>query len=81
MLSIPTRVPILSASVDGVNIPDIEKYRVQSPSINVVYPPASQSIFPIAEGGPAVSAADGWYVMLKPLSKGNHTLHFKGAIP
>ena len=71
----------LSASVDGFNIPNIQTYRVQSPSINVVYPPASQSIFPVAEGGPAISAADGWYVMLKPLSKGTHTLHFKGAIP
>ena len=49
----------LSASVDGFNIPNIQTYRVQSPSINVVYPPASQSIFPVAEGGPAISAADG----------------------
>jgi hypothetical protein len=71
----------VSASVDGVNIPNIETYRVQSPSISVVYPQAGESIFPIAEGGPAISAADGWYVMLKPLSRGTHTLHFDGSSP
>ncbi len=71
----------VSASVDGVNIPNIKTYRVQSPSISVVYPPAKESIFPVAEGGPAISAADGWYVMLKPMSRGTHMVHFNGSSP
>jgi len=72
---------IVSASVDGVNIPNIQSFRVQSPSINVVYPSAKESVFPVAEGGPAISYADGWYVMLKPLSPGSHTIHFSGSTP
>ena len=72
---------IVSASVDGVYIPNIQAFRVQSPAINVVYPPAKESVFPIAEGGPAISYADGWYVMLKPLSPGAHTVHFSRSTP
>jgi hypothetical protein len=71
---------IVSASIDGVNIPNIQAFRVQSPSINVDYPKA-ESIFPVAQGGPATSYADGWYVMLKPLSPGSHTVHFSGSTP
>jgi hypothetical protein len=72
---------IVTASVDGVNIPDIQTFRVQTPSISVVYPPAKESVFPVAEGGPAISSADGWYVILKPLSPGNHIVHFSGSTP
>jgi hypothetical protein len=72
---------IVSASVDGINIPNIQAYRFQSPSINVVYPSAKESVFPVAEGGPANAAGDGWYIILKPLSPGSHTVHFKGSIP
>jgi hypothetical protein len=72
---------IVSASVDGVYIPNIQAFRVQSPAINVVYPPAKECVFPIAEGGPAISYDDGWYVMLKPLSPGAHTVHFIRSTP
>lgn len=60
---------------------DIQAFRVQSQSINVVYPQAKESVFPVAEGGPAILYADGWYVMLKPLFPGSHTVHVSGSTP
>jgi hypothetical protein len=47
----------------------------------VSLPQAKESVFPVAEGGPAISYADGWYGMLKPLSPGSHTVHFSGSTP
>ena len=30
-------------------------------------------------GGPGTSVSDGYFVMLAPLSAGQHTIHFKGS--
>jgi hypothetical protein len=45
---------------------------------------ATRACFDMAErvgGGVAPSAANGYYVMLRPLSRGTHTLNFGGVLP
>jgi hypothetical protein len=67
----------LKASVDGVELQDLDSYRAASPGF----------VLPVPEGGllnefgldagdrdPAVS--DGWWIMLTPLPKGEHEIRF-----
>jgi hypothetical protein len=35
----------------------------------------------LAGGGVAPSAGDGYYIMLRPLARGTHTLNFGGILP
>jgi hypothetical protein len=72
----------LACEVDGVPIRNIESYRAPSPLFfygplpedNVV-----QMSFPDAvPGSVSASVADGFYLMLKPLTVGQHTIRFTG---
>jgi hypothetical protein len=68
----------LTATVDGVAIPDLERYRAQSPLFTVALPADNW-----LEVEPAVAAAvaDGYWLLLAPLPPGEHELHFGGALP
>lgn len=72
----------ISLEVDGQAIPSKEllRSRVRSVPFEVVYPadgvPTTPPV-PAAIYSPAVD--DGYYVMLRPLAVGTHTLHFTGA--
>jgi hypothetical protein len=74
----------LSLVLDGQVIPakTLARSRVRSVPFALTYPdqglPTDPPI-PAAIYSPAVD--DGYYVMLKPLSVGTHTLHFTGATP
>ena len=72
----------LSATVDGVGI-DIAAFRFTSPTFDITVPDdnlcSSVDGTPAGTYGPAV--ADGYYVMLKPLSAGDHTVSFGGSFP
>jgi len=65
----------VSCSVDGKPVKHIERYRVQSPQFGFTAP--TPWIFG-ATGGEGTAVGDGYYVMLAPLSKGSHTVHFEG---
>jgi len=73
----------LAMQVDGENIRDIkERFRMQSPAFTFTLP-ADNFFTAIGEGpfeagtySPAVD--DGYYVMVAPLSLGEHTIHFHG---
>ena len=76
---------ILTASVDGKPINNLNLYRVTSPVFsytlgpnNVVSAMTGQTV-PPQTVSPAV--ADGVYLMLAPLSVGPHTINFTGAAP
>ena len=56
---------------------DWYEYRVQSPIFDLTYPPNNVDGAP---PGSAKAASDGYWVMLKPLSVGNHTLHLSGGV-
>ena len=67
----------VSCSVDGKPVKNIERYRVQSPQFSFTAP--DPWIFSPAPGGEGTAVSDGYFVMLPPLSKGNHTVHFAGS--
>jgi hypothetical protein len=74
----------LAASLDGTAIPDMMSHR--EPSLSFQYTqPANFSIDQVFFGetitGATQAAADGYYLMLKPLSPGKHVLHFVGSSP
>jgi hypothetical protein len=62
--------------VDGVAIPAIDSYRVTSPQFAFDAP--TPWIFGDT-GGRGKSVADGYYIMLAPLSRGTHTIRVTGA--
>lgn len=65
----------LFASVDGVEIPDVERYRVRTETCFDIYerlrgPEGAHKSFP--------SASDGYWLLLPPLPKGPHAIKFGG---
>src|SRR5829696_3371975 len=62
--------------VDGKQI-NVDEFRVQSPLFNFTFP---QNNFFGAPVGPTQGLSDGWFIMLKPLSPGNHTIEFSGEV-
>lgn len=62
--------------VDGTPIV-VDDFRVQSTLFNFTFPPAN--VFG-APPGPTQGVSDGWFVMLKPLSPGQHTIEFSGEV-
>jgi hypothetical protein len=65
----------LACEIDGVSIQNLQAYRAGSPLFDFTIP--DNNILGLAAGsGQAV--ADGVYLMLAPLSVGQHTIHFTG---
>jgi hypothetical protein len=67
----------LVAEVDGEPIENLQKSRVKSVPFEITVP--QDGLLDPGTYSPAVG--DGYYVMLKPLSRGNHTIHFSGQEP
>ncbi len=67
----------LDATIDGVKIQGLQNYRVQSPLFNLTIPDNN-----IAGSKPGTTQAvsDGYWVLLKPLSVGSHTIHMAGSV-
>jgi hypothetical protein len=70
-------VTTLAATVDGVNMQNVDKYRVTSNLFNTTL--ANNNIGGVAPG-PTQGISDGWWFLLHPLSVGNHTVHFIGTL-
>jgi hypothetical protein len=63
----------LFAELDGLELPDLAKQRL-----------ATSRCFNVnatSGGAKLLSASNGYWLMLKPLSPGRHTLHFGGVLP
>lgn len=71
----------LSATIDGVSVPDIKaRYFEDSALFSVTVP--AENIFGLPGGtvvGPSADA--GYYLMVLPLPPGQHTVHFTGTLP
>ncbi len=75
MTSITDEPSSLVLDLDGDRLPDPEKYRQATKrcfDMGALADPRYK-IFP--------SAANGYYVMLRPLSRGTHELNFGGVLP
>lgn len=72
-----TAEDVLGLTVDGVEVTNLQSYRVQS-GLFELGPLPDGAIFGLPGGATGVSAGDGYYVMLAPLSKGEHRIEFTG---
>jgi hypothetical protein len=67
----------LTLSIDGVTIPNLEKYRITSTKLfNFTF--VNDNIAGVPPG-PTSGALDGWFAYLKPLPPSNHIIRFGGA--
>src|SRR5262249_32166284 len=73
-----TPAPLLAVEVDGVALQQPSQYRATSPLVGFTANRRWTFNDPCITGTPQVSVADGFWVMLRPLSVGQHTLHFRG---
>ncbi|CAN5488208.1 hypothetical protein BH09PLA1_BH09PLA1_02200 [soil metagenome] len=75
----------LQASLDGQPIPNLFSHRETSPTFSYQLPRRNNidQVFFGEDiwGRQYPAAADGFYLMLQPLSRGQHTLSFSGHIP
>jgi len=70
-------VSSLQATLDGAELVNPGAYRASSPLFSFDYP--ADNIFGIPNGpGTGQSVSDGYWVLLHPLSAGEHTLSFSG---
>ncbi len=74
----------VSFEVDGKALRHMEAYRKQSPLYTFGPLPENNMFQDIGLTAPAgtmsPSVADGYYIMLAPLSRGNHTIHYTGKL-
>jgi hypothetical protein len=68
----------LSLTIDGVAIAELQRFRVHSPVFQ--FTAAEGNVFGIP-AGTTRSVADGFWVLIRPLSPGTHTISFGGAFP
>lgn len=64
------RPSVLVLNLDGQQFDQLQTHRL-----------AQSRCFSLVPGQPADAASNGYYVALKPLSRGAHTLHFGGILP
>jgi hypothetical protein len=69
------RIVDLSVSIDGVPVENVEDYRFSSPQFGFTAP--TPWIFG-ATGGAGTAVGDGYYMMIKPLPVGTHTIEYAG---
>ena len=69
----------LFLEIDGKPVTNLDKYRVQSP-LFTLGPLHEGNLLGAPAGTTGISVSDGYFVMLKPLSVGTHTLHFGGLV-
>jgi serine/threonine protein kinase len=66
----------LFCEIDGVPVPELNSYRFTNPQITFKAP--SPWVFGEL-GGVGTSTGDGYYILLRPLGPGQHTLRYGGA--
>jgi hypothetical protein len=68
---------MVAADIDGLALQSLTSYRAVSPAFDLTVLQNPYGIPP----GPTHAAADGFWIILKPLSRGTHTIHFTGTVP
>lgn len=68
-------VTFKEAVIDGVNVENLDNYRVQSPVFR--FDAVQDNVFAIPPGT-SKSVSNGFWILLPPLPKGQHDIHFHG---
>ena len=75
-----TSVEVMEVTIDGALVSNIPNYRSISPQpFSVTFP--AGAVFGIPEGTHYPHVADGYWLMLKPLKKGQHTITVTASNP
>jgi hypothetical protein len=69
----------LVVQVDGVELKNPFNYRAASHLVTFTADPSWVTLDPCVTGTPQVGVSDGYWVMLAPLPKGEHTIHIYAA--
>lgn len=69
----------MTVVVDGRPVADVTKHRAVSPLFETVGPPAAEAAHP-SFAGKQTGVADGYWVMLKPLPPGEHTVRVTSSL-
>lgn len=69
----------LSCTIDGTAVKHLEKFITISPVFSLTVPSDNILGLPAAVYTPDID--EGFYLMLAPMSPGNHTIHFTGSSP
>ncbi len=67
----------LACEVDGQAVPDLARYRFETP-VFTWGPVPGDNLLGLSAGTSAPSVSAGYFVMLAPLPVGQHTIHFAG---
>ena len=67
----------LQASIDGVPVQALRRFRFESPLFRLTG--VAGNYTGSVQPGTFNAVADGFFVLVKPLSPGQHTIHFRGA--
>jgi len=70
------KIAKLNVEIDGFDLPDSKKFRVESGPFDVILP--DDNICGI-KAGPTRAAADGYWFFLKPMTAGKHQIQFSGS--
>jgi hypothetical protein len=76
--TIQDQVIKLNATVDGVPISNLHKYRIQSPPFSFTLP--QNNILGLPANVTTQAIADGNWVFLKPIFDGSHKITFRGGV-
>jgi hypothetical protein len=73
-------VNALSLDINGKHyaFDDLKKFRTTTGEFEVTFP--KDGIFGVTEEGRSKAVADGYYLITEPLSEGNYSIHYKGAL-
>jgi hypothetical protein len=81
---IDARVPLPAVEIDGIPVENVDDFRFQSPVITLTYPADNVVSFlfnaPVPAGTYTPNVSDGYFLILAPLSKGEHTIRLNGQV-
>ncbi|MBI4584377.1 MAG: VCBS repeat-containing protein [Planctomycetes bacterium] len=69
----------LSCAIDGVALQGLERFRAQSPVFEFSMP-AENNLLGLPGVTSGLSVSDGYWLLLAPLRRGEHTIHFTAAL-
>jgi hypothetical protein len=68
----------LKVTLDGRAVPNLGRFRAASPPFDFTVP--ADNILGVPGPASGRSSSDGFWVLLRPLHRGNHVIHFEAAV-